>query len=76
MPTRGKLVIKEIDFYRCIGCGVCFQSCTNDVIRMKGGKAYIAYQEDCSQCFACEKDCSREAISFGWINTATDNRKI
>ncbi len=62
-----KLVISSIDPHRCIGCTVCVQSCLNDVIRMKGGEAYIAYQDDCSQCFACVEDCPREAISLGWI---------
>jgi len=62
------LAIKRIDLYRCIGCGVCVQSCMNDVIRLKRGTAYIAYQEDCSQCFACVEDCPREAISLGWVN--------
>jgi len=61
------LAIEEIDPYRCIGCGVCVQSCMNDVIRMKKGKASIEYQEDCSQCFACVEDCPREAISLGWV---------
>lgn len=60
--------IKEINPYRCIGCGVCVQSCMNDVIRMKEGKAVIAYQEDCSQCFACVMDCPREAILMGWLD--------
>ena len=60
------LIIKEIDHHRCIGCGVCVQSCMNDVIRMKGSKANIAYPEDCCQCLACIEDCPREAISMGW----------
>ena len=64
---EGSLSIKEIDTYRCIGCGVCVQSCMNDVLRMKRGKAHIAYQEDCSICFACETDCPREAIFFGLV---------
>ena len=64
---RQVLVIKEIDPYRCTGCGVCVQSCMNDVIRMKGGKARIAFQEDCSQCFSCVEDCPREAIFMGWV---------
>lgn len=67
MMMKGKLAIKEIDPYRCIGCGVCVQSCMNDVIRFRRGKAIIAYQEDCSTCLACEFDCPREAISFGWL---------
>ncbi|MDP2930924.1 MAG: 4Fe-4S dicluster domain-containing protein [Chloroflexota bacterium] len=57
-----------MDPFRCIGCGTCVQSCMNDVIRMKRGKAYITYQRDCSACFACEIDCPREAIAFGLIN--------
>lgn len=62
-----KLVISHIDEYRCIGCSVCVQSCLNDVVRMRGGKAYIAYQDDCSQCFACVEDCPREAISLSFV---------
>lgn len=61
------MAIKDIDPYRCIGCGVCAQSCMNDVVRMKGGKARIVYQEDCSQCFSCVIDCPRSAISLGWL---------
>lgn len=64
---KEKLAIREIDYFRCIGCGVCAQSCMNDVIRMKKGKASIVYRQDCSACFACEFDCPREAISFGYI---------
>ncbi|MDP2917019.1 MAG: 4Fe-4S dicluster domain-containing protein [Dehalococcoidia bacterium] len=64
---KKSIKIKEIMPHRCIGCGVCVQSCMNDVIRMKQGKATIAYQEDCSQCFACVIDCPRDAISLGWV---------
>ena len=65
----GKLAIVDINTYRCIGCSVCVQSCPNDVIRMRKSKAYIAYQDDCSACFACETDCPREAISLGLTNS-------
>ncbi len=64
------LIIKEIDSYRCIGCGVCVQSCQCDVIRMKRGKACIAYKDDCAACFACIEDCPREAISMGLATVA------
>ena len=70
MRVRETLAIKEIDPYRCIGCGVCVQSCMNDVVRIKRGKAYIAYQEDCSACFFCVEDCPREAISLGLVSVS------
>ena len=69
--TTRKLAISGINNYRCIGCGVCVQSCLNDVIRMKAGKANIVYQDDCSQCFACVEDCPREAISINWVEDLT-----
>ena len=62
-----RLAIKEIDAYRCIGCGVCVQSCQNDVIRTKRGKACIAYKDDCFGCYACVEDCPREAITIELI---------
>ena len=68
--TGTRVAVIEIDRYRCIGCTVCVQSCTNDVLRMKGGKAYIAYQEDCSACFSCEIDCPRDAVYLGLIGGA------
>jgi adenylylsulfate reductase subunit B len=67
--TGKRIAIKEIDTYRCIRCGVCMQSCPNDVIRLKRGKPAIVYPQDCSQCFACVIDCPREAISLGWVRT-------
>jgi NAD-dependent dihydropyrimidine dehydrogenase PreA subunit len=59
------LKVIAIDPYRCIGCSACVQGCMNDVLRMRGGKAAIVFQEDCSQCFACEIDCPRDAIRLG-----------
>lgn len=75
MAVRGRavvinLVIKEIMPYRCTGCGVCVQTCPNDVIRMKRGKACICYQEDCVACFMCVEDCPREAILIAVVNDA------
>ncbi|MFC1938205.1 4Fe-4S dicluster domain-containing protein [Chloroflexota bacterium] len=53
--------------YRCIGCSACVQTCPNDVIRMKRGKASIVYQADCAACYMCVEDCPREAISLGVV---------
>ena len=73
MMMNRRLAIKGIDPYRCIGCGVCVQSCMNDVIRIRRGKAMVVYQEDCSACFACEFDCPREAIFFAFVVVTAKN---
>ena len=56
------MLIKKIDGYLCDGCGACEKTCMGDVIRMKEGKAYIAYPEDCAGCLCCELSCPRQAI--------------
>jgi adenylylsulfate reductase subunit B len=63
----GEIGILNIDSYRCIGCAVCVRSCLNDVLRMKEGKAYVAYPDDCSACFACEIDCPAQAVIIGVV---------
>ena len=60
----GTTVVAEIDHFRCIGCGVCVQSCQNDVLRLKKGKSFLRYPEDCSGCSFCIEDCPREAVTL------------
>ena len=56
--------ILRVDEQKCIGCGNCFDNCPMDVFRMdeKTNKAYVAYPEDCTVCYVCEKDCPEGAI--------------
>ncbi len=54
-------MIRTIDRHLCSGCGFCDEICPMDVIRMKKGKAVIAYPRDCQSCFLCV-DCPWDAI--------------
>ena len=39
-------------------------SCSVDVIRLDSeGKPYIAYREDCHNCFLCSRDCPLGAVN-------------
>ena len=57
-------MIKAIDETFCNGCGLCVSLCQMDVIRLKDGKAYIAYPGDCCHCLECFCYCPVEAITM------------
>ena len=58
-------MIKVIDETFCIGCGLCVNVCQMDVLRLRDGKAYIAYPGDCDHCLECFCYCPTEAITMG-----------
>ncbi|MFC1917097.1 ferredoxin family protein [Chloroflexota bacterium] len=55
--------IKEINLEECTGCGLCYEACPMDVIRMNDeGKSYVSYPSDCIVCYSCERDCPFTAV--------------
>ncbi|MBN1368287.1 MAG: ferredoxin family protein [Dehalococcoidales bacterium] len=58
----------KIDEEKCTGCGVCVDSCVQDVLRIdkKSNKAYKAYPEDCTNVcrLECELACPINAINI------------
>ena len=56
-------MISNIDTAKCSGCGICVEICIMDVIRLdEENKAYIAYPDDCQQCYQCELECPEKAV--------------
>jgi NAD-dependent dihydropyrimidine dehydrogenase PreA subunit len=66
------MAIERIDPRLCIGCGLCFNSCPADVIRMdsESKKAVPKYPEDCVLCFWCLSECPVNAIVMTQFKTA------
>ena len=57
------MAIERFDYNKCIGCGVCMNACTCDVIRMdEAGKPYIKYPDECCVCLYCMEDCPVDAV--------------
>lgn len=47
---------------RCVGCGICAQSCPQHIIRVEGGRAVIG-PRGCISCFCCQELCPEKAIA-------------
>ena len=60
------MAVERIDTELCIGCGLCFDACSADVIRMdrKTSTAVVKYPEDCVLCAWCIVSCPAKAIVF------------
>ena len=58
------MVVKKISEQLCIGCRICRDVCTEDVIRFDEGKKkpYVMYPKDCVACLFCEAFCPVGAI--------------
>ncbi len=54
-----------IDFVVCDGCKQCVNVCPDDVLYFdeKSNKPYIAYPEDCLDCYMCERHCPLECVT-------------
>ena len=64
----------EIDYEKCIGCGKCVDTCTEDIFfgtkgfgKIAGEKPVITYPEVCFHCNLCVKVCPLEGVI--WLRT-------
>ncbi|MBR9679937.1 MAG: DUF362 domain-containing protein [Candidatus Altiarchaeota archaeon] len=54
-----------VDSAKCVGCGLCIQSCPADAIQLKKGKAVID-QTKCIGCAMCISVCPEQAVRIPW----------
>jgi len=52
----------NIDYNKCIGCGICVPLCPMEAILIKDNKAVIEYSK-CRGCKMCIRVCPKKAIS-------------
>jgi NAD-dependent dihydropyrimidine dehydrogenase PreA subunit len=55
-------MLTKLDEDRCTGCKICVDICPEDVLRLEGKKAHIAYPDDCIGCGVCAWFCPRKCI--------------
>jgi NAD-dependent dihydropyrimidine dehydrogenase PreA subunit len=53
----------ELNFHKCVRCGMCKIVCPHGVFDMDYAKAYIKDKDACMECGACAKNCPMLAIS-------------
>jgi len=59
------MAIERIDYEKCIGCGMCRDVCSCDVIRLDAaGMPFIRYPEECCLSFISICRISPAGVSF------------
>jgi NAD-dependent dihydropyrimidine dehydrogenase PreA subunit len=53
-----------VDESACIGCGICVETCPNDILELRDGHPFAYQPEDCEGCEVCVAVCDQEAIEI------------
>lgn len=54
----------EIDTDECSGCGICIDSCPNEVLDIVGSTASVVNEDACIECGECVEECPMGAIDI------------
>ncbi len=57
------LVLPNVDWEKCDGCGECVAGCPTGAVELVNGRATIVRPEICSYCAECEGRCPKGAIA-------------
>ncbi len=53
----------KLDEEKCVGCGICVDTCEKGVLEMTDDVLKIAHLEKCDGCNSCVEACPNEALS-------------
>ncbi len=53
----------EIDADECSGCGICVDTCENEVLDIVGSTAAVVNEDSCTSCGSCAEECPMGAIT-------------
>lgn len=54
--------IPEIDTDECSGCGICVDTCANEVLDIVDSTATVSNEDACTACGDCMEECPMGAI--------------
>lgn len=54
--------IPEIDTDECSGCGICVDTCANEVLDIVDAAAGVVNEDACTACGDCVEECPMGAI--------------
>lgn len=56
------MVVKKIDYDKCIKCLKCYNLCPMDVFSVEDKQVIIKYADDCQSCYLCVYECKPNAL--------------
>jgi len=64
---KGELMAEEkvkLDVEKCVGCGICVDTCEKSVLEMADDVVKVAHPEKCDGCNSCVEACPNEALTL------------
>ncbi|HCG76760.1 MAG: 4Fe-4S ferredoxin [bacterium (Candidatus Ratteibacteria) CG_4_10_14_3_um_filter_41_18] len=54
----------KLDVEKCVGCGICVDTCEKSVLEMADDVVKVAHPEKCDGCNSCVEACPNEALTL------------
>ena len=60
----------------CVGCGLCVDACSMEILEMKEGISVMRDADKCIECGSCVRACPKGAISVSNVSTPQKKRTL